>query len=66
MTEHKDWMQIGVAIFVAGMIAYLVVAHTGIKDGQIKPEIVYTAFVSIFATKIVDFAFKAITKKKDG
>lgn len=63
MKEHKDWIQIGIAVYVAGIIAYLVVTHTGLKDGQIKPEIVYTAFLSIFATKIVDFAYKAITKK---
>jgi hypothetical protein len=63
--EHKDWIQIGIACYVAGIIAYLVVEHTGLETGQIKPEIVYTAFLSIFATKIVDFAYKAITKKKD-
>jgi hypothetical protein len=65
MKEHKDWIQIGIAVYVAGIIAYLVVAHTGLKAGQIKPEIVYTAFLSIFATKIVDFAYKAITKRPD-
>lgn len=53
----KDWMQIGVFIFVAVIIAFLVYKHTGMKDGQIEPKIVFTAFLSIFATKVVDFAF---------
>ena len=53
----KDWMQIGVFLFVAGIIAFLVYEHTGTAEGQVEPKIVYTAFVSIFATKIVDFAF---------
>ena len=56
----KDWMKVGIAVYVGGMIGYLVVIHTGIQEGQIKPEIVYTAFLSIFATKIVDFIYKAI------
>ena len=60
---NRDWMQIGIAVYVAGMIAYLVVAHTGIDDGQIKPEIIYTAFLSIFATKIVDFIYNHVKKK---
>ena len=58
MKEHKDWMQIGIATFVAGMLAYLVVT-----DGDKEMKMF---FGGIFATKIVDFAFKAITKKKDG
>ncbi len=65
MKEYKDWIQIGIAVYVAGMIAFLIVTHTGQAEGQIKPEIVYTAFISIFATKIVDFAYRAITKVKE-
>ncbi len=64
MTEHKDWIQIGIATYVAGIIAYLIVVHTGIKPGQIKPDLIYTFFTGVFATKIVDFAYKTITKKK--
>jgi hypothetical protein len=63
MTEQKDWLQIGIAIYIASIIAYLVVEHTGIEAGQIKPEIVYTFFTGVFATKIVDFAYKSLTKK---
>ncbi len=58
-------MKMGIAIYVAGIIAYLIVYHTGVSDGQIKPEIVYTAFLSIFATKIVDFVYTALKKKPD-
>ncbi len=54
----KDYMQIGIFVFVAGIIAYLVVMHTGLKPGQVKADIVWTAFLSIFATKVVDFVFK--------
>lgn len=53
----KDWMQIGVFLFVAIIIGFLIYKHTGLKDGQIEPKIVFTAFLSIFATKVVDFAF---------
>lgn len=56
MPEHKDWMQIGIAVFVAGMLAYLVV-----MDGDKEMKMF---FCGIFATKIVDFAFKAIVNKK--
>lgn len=55
MREHKDWMQIGIAVFVSGMLAYLV-----IMDGDKEMKMF---FCGIFATKIVDFAFKAITRK---
>lgn len=61
----KNWMITWIAFYVCGMITYLVVVHTGTEDGQIKPDIVYTAFISIFATKIVDFIIKAAVKKKD-
>jgi heme/copper-type cytochrome/quinol oxidase subunit 2 len=61
----KDWMQVGIFMFVAGMIAYLVVMHTGQGEGQVKADIVWTAFISIFATKIIDFAFK-IKSVKNG
>lgn len=61
----KDWMQIWIFFFVAGVIGFLIVKHTGIKPGQVKPEIVFTAFVSIFATKIVDFAYTTIKKNKE-
>jgi hypothetical protein len=64
MKEHKDWIQIGIACYVAGIIAYLVVTKTGTAEGMIKPDIVYTFFTGVFATKIVDFAYKAITKNK--
>lgn len=46
----KDWMQIGVFIFVAGMLGFLVVTD-GDKEAQ-------AFFGGIFATKVVDFAFK--------
>jgi hypothetical protein len=46
----RDWMQIGIAVFVAGMLAYLVIV-----DGDKEMKMF---FCGIFATKIVDFAFK--------
>jgi hypothetical protein len=52
---HKDWMQIGVAVYVAGMLGYLIVTKGDEKFIML--------FSGIFATKIVDFAYKAITKK---
>lgn len=61
--ETKDYMKIGIAVWIAGIITYLVVVHTGIKDGLIRPDLVYTAFLSIFATKIVDFVYDTIKKK---
>ncbi len=63
MKEHKDWIQIGIALYVASIIAYLVVFKTGIEEGLIKPDIVYTFFTGVFATKIVDFAYKGNIKK---
>ena len=60
----KDWMQIGIAVFIGGMMAYLVVQHSGTGEGQIEPKIIWTALLSIFATKIVDFAY-TLKKKSD-
>ncbi len=60
----KDWMKIGVAVYVAGIIAYLIVKHTGMDEGQIKPADVYIFFSGVFATKIVDFAFSSMERKK--
>jgi len=61
---QKDYLQIGIAVYMAGIIGYLVVAHTGIEAGQIKPDLIYTFFTGVFAAKIVDFAYKTITKKE--
>ncbi len=57
MDWQKDWMQIGIAVFVSGMLAYLV-----IMDGD---EEMKFFFSGIFATKIVDFIYKAATKNHD-
>lgn len=46
-----DWMQIGIAIFVAGMLGYLVVIDDADKEMR-------AFFCGIFATKIVAFAYK--------
>lgn len=53
----KDWMQIGVFFFVGGMLGYLVVV-----DGDEKMKMF---FCGIFATKVVDFAFKIKSKEKE-
>ena len=46
---NKDWMQIGIAVFVCGMLAYLVV-----MDGDKEMKMFFSG---IFATKIVDFIY---------
>jgi hypothetical protein len=46
----RDYMQIGVFIFVAGLLTFLVVT-----DGDKESK---ALLFGIFATKIVDFAFK--------
>jgi hypothetical protein len=60
----NDWMKIGIAVWIAGIITYLVVMHTGTGEGKIEPETVYVAFLAIFATKIVDFVYGKVKKKK--
>jgi len=62
MGDHIDFMQIGIAVFVSGIITYLIVTHTGLEDGQIKPDMVYAFFTGIFATKIVDFIYKSVVR----
>jgi len=54
MMKNIDWMQIGVAVFVAGMLAYLIVT-----EGDIEMTMFFSG---IFATKIVDFVYKAKVK----
>ncbi len=58
MLMTKDWMQIGVFFFVAGMLGFLV-----ITNGD-KEMIMF--FGGIFATKIVDFAFKIKALNQNG
>ncbi len=57
----RDWMQIGVAVYVAGMLGWLIVMNGDEKYVML--------FSGIFATKIVDFAYntwkKETAKKKD-
>ena len=55
-------MMWGIAIYICGIVAYLVVNHTGTEAGQIKPELIYTFFTGVFATKVVDFVYNG-TKK---
>ncbi len=56
----KDWMKIGICVYIAGKIAYLIVQHTGIDKGQIQHDLIYTFFTGVFATKIVDFAYSVV------
>lgn len=53
----KDYMQIGVFLFVAGMLGFLVVT-----DGDKEAK---AFFGGIFATKVVDFAFKIKASTKE-
>ena len=55
MMRNIDFMQIGVAVFVAGMLAYLIVTE---GDKETK-----AFFAGIFATKIVDFVYKTVKKE---
>lgn len=52
---NKDWMQIGIAVYVSAMLSYLVVSN---GDEEIR-----AFFAGIFATKIVDFVYAI---KKNG
>lgn len=59
----KDFMKLGIATFICGILAYLLVAHTGNEPGQIEPKIAWAFFSGVFATKIVDFVFSSIPKR---
>ncbi len=61
----RDWMKIGLCTYVAGIITYLVVEHTGLQESMIKPDLIYTFFTGVFATKIVDWAYSMGVKKSD-
>ncbi len=54
----RDWMQIGLCVFVSGMLGFLV-----ITEGD-KEMIMF--FAGLFGAKIIDFAFKIKSSvKKD-
>ncbi len=52
----RDWMQIGLCIFISGMLGFLVI-NNGDKEMTMF-------FAGLFGAKIIDFAFKIKSSAK--
>jgi len=61
--RRRGWVRAGMVAWFCALITFVVVRHTGIGDGQIKPEIIWSFATGVLVTKILDHYINSDTKK---
>lgn len=60
---RRGWVRTGIVFWFIGLISYVVIRHTGISDGMIKPDVVWSFGTGVLVTKIMDHYYNVLTKK---
>ena len=60
--KRRGYVRSGITFWFCALITYVVVKYTGIADGQIKPETIWSFGTGVFVTKILDHYINAVTK----
>lgn len=61
--RRRGWVRSGITFWFCCLITYVVVKYTGIADGQIRPETIWSFGTGVFVTKILDHYINPMTKK---
>ena len=60
--RRRGWVRAGMVGWFCALITYVVVLHTGIGDGKIKPDIIWSFATGVLVTKILDHYINSGTK----
>lgn len=61
--RRRGYVRAGIIGWICLLISYIVVRYTGIQEGMIKPDVIWSFFTGVFITKMVDHYYNAMTKQ---
>ncbi len=65
LEKLRAYVRIGILIGFFGLFIFTIAIHTGVADGEIPPETVYSFLTGILVTKLIDFYMIAEPKKEE-
>jgi hypothetical protein len=51
----RSYVRIGILVFFAGLISFVVIFHTGTQPGQIKADIIWSFATGVMVSKLIEF-----------
>ena len=60
--KRRGWVRVGMIGWFCALISYVVIRYTGVNDGEIKPDIIWSFGTGILVTKLLDHYINSGTK----
>lgn len=60
---RRGWVRLGIVACFMGVFIYTIHKYTGMEEGMIKPDVLYSYLTGIISSKIIDHYLNAKTDR---